>query len=147
MIDLGILKMIKKIIPTEYQEAVAFWAWCQLHPIVRENMIHIENERKCTPQAGVRRKKIGVKKGVSDYFLSVVVFEVACNQAGHETCQDFFHDLSGLWIELKRKDKRLSKVSKEQKDWIDLKNQQGYKALVCYGADEAIQAVKTYLKG
>lgn len=51
----------------------------------------------------------------------------------------------GLFIELKRAKKSLSKISKEQKEWIERLNKQGYQAKVCYGADEAIETIKGYL--
>ena len=51
-----------------------------------------------------------------------------------------------LFIEMKRSDKRLSRVSKEQSEWLEFLNllDEG-SAKVCYGADEAIEFVKENL--
>ena len=37
-------------------------------------------------------------------------------------------------------------VSKEQQDWIDELNKQGYLAVVCYGFDSAVCVIAEYLK-
>ena len=50
---------------------------------------------------------------------------------------------SGLFIEMKRK--KGGVVSKYQKRWIEFLNQYGYKAVVCKGNEEAINAVQEYL--
>lgn len=60
----------------------------------------------------------------------------------------------GLRIELKRARKQLktklstahTKVSPEQEEWINKLNKKGYKALVCYGADEAIKVIEDYME-
>ena len=53
-----------------------------------------------------------------------------------------------LFIEMKRSDRSLSRLSKEQKLWVS--NLQGIGgavvAEVCYGADSAIETVSTFLK-
>lgn len=49
-----------------------------------------------------------------------------------------------LFIELKRSKKSLSKVSKEQKEWIDELNKiSNVEARVCYGAKEWVELIKT----
>ena len=50
---------------------------------------------------------------------------------------------AGLYIEMKRK--KGGKESSEQKEWREYLISQGYKAVVCKGADEAIAAIKEYL--
>ncbi|MBK2126253.1 VRR-NUC domain-containing protein [Fangia hongkongensis] len=50
---------------------------------------------------------------------------------------------SGLFIEMKSSNGR---VSPEQKEWIYQLNNSGYKAAVCYGADEAIKTIDEYVK-
>jgi len=60
----------------------------------------------------------------------------------------------GLRIELKRARKQLktklsiahTKVSPEQEKWIEKLREQGYHALVCYGAKEAIEVVEDYME-
>lgn len=59
----------------------------------------------------------------------------------------------GLFIELKTpkgktadgKTRRAGEVSDNQEMMIELLSSQGYKAVVCYGYDEAVQAIKEYL--
>ena len=87
------------------------------------------------PNGGLRDKRNaasltaeGVKRGVPD-----VSFDYPSNG---------YH---GLRIEFKRRKK--SKTSEEQKNKIKLLNKHGYKAVVCYGCDEAIQVLTEYLKG
>ena len=47
---------------------------------------------------------------------------------------------------MKRKDKSKARVSPAQKEWIEKLNSVGYRAVVCYGADEAIREIKNYLE-
>ena len=49
----------------------------------------------------------------------------------------------GLYIELKRAVGGI--LSDEQKWWIDELKSQGYAAIVCHGAEEAIRTIKEYL--
>ena len=49
----------------------------------------------------------------------------------------------GLYIELKRQ--KGGTVSDDQKEWIIALAEQGYKAVVCRGAEEAIGTIKEYL--
>lgn len=84
--------------------------------------------------AGVKAKQSGMKKGFPDLFLPVA-------RKGHH----------GLFIELKRNSNEALKikkgvVSKEQQDWIDELNKQGYLAVVCYGFDSAVCVIAEYLK-
>jgi hypothetical protein len=44
------------------------------------------------------------------------------------------------------KRKKGGKLSQEQKDWIELVKSKGYEAVVCYGAEEAIDVVDNYVK-
>ena len=84
--------------------------------------------------AGARAKQGGMKKGFPDLFLPVA--------------RKGFH---GLFIELKRDENKILNikkgvVSKEQHDWIDELNKQGYLAVVCYGFDSAVCVIAEYLK-
>ena len=87
-----------------------------------------------TPNGGLRDKataqalrRAGVKAGVPDLFLPVA-------RGGHH----------GLWIELKRSD-HSNHASPDQEWWIEQLRQQGYRAVVCYGASEAIAEIEDYL--
>lgn len=50
----------------------------------------------------------------------------------------------GLFIELKSKTKG-AKPTHHQLDWIERLNRAGYLAVVCYGAEQAIEQTKRYL--
>ena len=89
---------------------------------------HIPNERKCSPQQGQYLKRKGVKAGVPDLCLPIA-------RKGY----------NGMYIELKRSDG--GRLSDEQKWWLEELTMQGYAAIVCHGADEAIRAIKDYLSG
>jgi hypothetical protein len=112
---------------TEYRECRLFWQWAQLHPILRENLIHIVNEGRRSVQAGKRLQMIGLRKGVPDYVLPV--------KSGEH---------GALWIEMKRK--RGGVVSPEQDAWINRLNAGGHLACVCYGFDEAREITEQYLR-
>ena len=90
-------------------------------------LYHIPNEGKRSVKTGARMKAEGLKKGVPDVCLPVA--RGGCH---------------GLYIELKRQ--RGGTVSELQKEWITALTEQGYKAVVCRGADEAIKVIKEYLK-
>jgi len=70
---------------------------------------------------------MGVKRGVSDLMLPLPT--------------KTYH---GLWLELKRK--LCSKVTFEQKWWVDKMNELGYLAKICYGFDDARKTIEDYLK-
>ncbi len=73
-----------------------------------------------------KMKAEGFKNGVPDLFIA------------HATKL-----YNGLFIEMKTK---TGKVSKVQKEWIDKLNKQGYKAVVCNSLDNAIKETDNYLK-
>ncbi|CAB4144681.1 VRR-NUC domain containing protein [uncultured Caudovirales phage] len=122
------MKAIKLPCPLEAEEGKALKDWSLLNTICNQYLIHIANESKTSWRNGKSLKAQGKKKGVSDYFLSY-----PCG------------DKHGLWIELKRRDKSLSTVSKEQREWLALCSEAGYGACVAYGAEEAIDAIEKYL--
>lgn len=49
----------------------------------------------------------------------------------------------GLYVEMKRDDK--APVSEDQTRWLDWLAEQGYCALLCVGADDAIEQIEWYL--
>ena len=133
--------MSDSMIPTEHQEQVRLMQWANLTKFNDEPiglyLVASQNGAKLprfktahgfySPQANKLIAE-GLKKGFPDLQLLI--------PAGP------YH---GLFIELKRAKKSLSKISKEQKEWIERLNRQGYQAKVCYGADEAIETIKGYL--
>lgn len=86
------------------------------------------NGVRLSPSQSILAKKSGMKKGYPDLFLPVAT--------------PSFH---GLFIELKRKDGNPSDVSKEQREWLADLYGQNYKALVCYGWEDAAQVISAYL--
>ena len=72
-------------------------------------------------------KRQGMRPGVPDISLPVKT-----------------EQYGGLFIELKKEVG--GKVSDPQKDWIKFLNEQGYRAVVCYGWINAVTEIKNYLK-
>lgn len=94
-------------------------------PELADDLHHFANERRCSIQQGRTLKRMGVKKGVSDFFLALP------RQGYH-----------GLWLELKV---NKGKLTKEQNAFIDRKNQRNYLALACWGFEAAKEVISTYL--
>lgn len=113
----------KKLIPLEEQEQMRFVTWLRVNKI---RHIHIANERMCSVVYKKKLKALGTYAGFPDLMI--------------------FLPNRTLFIEMKRSDKRLSRVSKEQSEWLEFLNllDEG-SAKVCYGADEAIDFVKENL--
>lgn len=110
---------------TEDGEQEAVVEFCAL---ARVPVVHIPNEGKRSAAYGARMKRLGLAKGFPDLFIPLAL--------------SGFH---GLMIELKRN--RTKKATSAQKDWITYLNAQGYRAVVCYGAEEAIEEIKNYIGG
>jgi len=115
--------------PKEDEEQAAIFVWSRLsegkYPALKHLNSSLNGVRLRIGQA-MKAKRLGLSKGYPDVNLPVV------NKL-----------YSGLYIELKRV--KGGSVSKEQKDWIEFLNSQGYKALVCRGSAEAIKEIKDYL--
>lgn len=100
--------------------------WFDYHyPELAEDFHHFANERKCSPQQGMLLKRMGVRKGVADFFLAVP-------QNGK----------AGLWIELKV---GKNKPTKEQQAFLARKSALGYVALCVWGFESAKEFISTYL--
>ena len=125
----------------EDAEQRAFVEWAQLVRIPKTGE-PVSNYLFAIPNGGNRNvieakrlKAAGVKAGVSDLFLSYPSVSV-----------------HGLYIEMKKRRKDFSSdaianlaVTENQKLWIYRMRAAGYMAVVCYGANEAITVVRTYL--
>lgn len=115
--------------PSEDVEQMHVMEWCRrnsgAYPEL-EYIYHIPNEGKRSKAAAAVQMRIGLKAGVPDLCLP------AARQGFH-----------GLYIELKSLKGRLSP---KQRIWLDALAEQGYKTVVCYGADEAIAAISDYIK-
>lgn len=93
-----------------------------------------QNGAKRSVMNGAISKKAGLKAGFPDLFLPIA--------------RNGYH---GLFIELKTiENKKLNikkgKLSQQQKIWINSLNQEGYRAVVCYGFDSAVAEIEKYLK-
>ncbi len=114
---------------TEYEEQVIIFQFAEASKRKYPELFLLYstlNGVKLTIGQAVKAKKSGLKKGVPDLVLPVPAGE--------------FH---GLYIELKRE--KGGVVSPEQRMWLDMLNGCGYKAMVCRGATEAIDAICDYL--
>ena len=117
------------VIPLEEieQEHVFLWASMEERAYPELAMLYaIPNGGKRAIKTAVALKKQGVKRGVPDICLPVA-------RGGYH----------GLYIELKRQ--KGGTVSETQKEWIAALNTQGYKAIICHGAEEAIEQIRGYL--
>ena len=101
--------------------------WFKHHfPELEDDFHHFANERRCTPQEGRILKRMGVKRGVADFFLAIP-------QNGK----------AGLWLELKV---GTNKPSKEQQAFLDRKIKRGYECACVWGTDAAREVISAYLK-
>lgn len=100
--------------------------WARLHPICREYLIHIPNERKCSPVEGYRLRMMGVKAGVSDLFLA------------YPNAQ-----YKGFWIELKAPNK---KMTVDQIRWHNKMIRVGYLAQCFDDWEQVKDAIVNYLR-
>lgn len=111
-----------------HQQALMCWS--------QQNLIKYPELKWLTaiPNGGYRDKitagKLkaeGVKPGVPDLLLLVKRGKFAC-----------------LWIEMKKPE--VGKLSKEQKEWLDQAKSQGHAAWVCFGWEQARNALVNYLE-
>lgn len=111
----------------EDDEQAALFKWAAYFPELR--WLHaIPNGGNRNAREAARLKAQGVKPGVYDVFLPL--------PAG---------DWHGLYIEIKRtKRQGRSNISDSQKCFGNAMQERGYKAIVCYGAAEAITAIRNY---
>jgi hypothetical protein len=95
------------------------------YPELADDFHHFANQRKCTPQEGMKLQRMAVKRGVSDFFLGISA-----------------HGYHSLWVELKVGN---GKLSKEQIAFIKRKNNRGFLALAVWGEEAAKVTFTTYL--
>jgi hypothetical protein len=111
----------------EYQIQCALVTWCDsvaLHYPDVALYVATDPAGQRTPQAGARRKRMGVRAGVPDLFWPVAR-----------------GDCHGLWIELKAPGGRPTPA---QLHWLDVLGRQGYGARLCVGLREAVDVVSAY---
>lgn len=120
------------------QEAVIEWAsWHRTSGghLISNHLIAIPNEGKRSGRTGKAMKRRGLIPGASDLFLAL--------PAG---------TMHGLFIEMKKQRQHFRSESekdaaftKEQRDFQLLMRCMNYEVACCYGADEAIKRIQTYL--
>ena len=118
---------------TEHTEQVAVIQWYRYqYPKYAECLWSIPNGSHLAGDSRLRAIKMnnmkaeGLKVGVSDLFLMIP--------------KSNWH---GLFLEMKVKG---GKLSDSQKEFMGLATLMGYQAVVCYGFDEAKDAITEYLK-
>lgn len=114
-----------KIDPSEDDMQKAIIEWCAFNPPLNKLVIHIPNEGKRTKSYGAKMKSMGLKPGASDLFIMTA-------KRGY----------NGAFIELKSKNGRLSK---NQKDFLEIANQENYFTAVCWSIEECIEAILWYM--
>lgn len=89
-------------------------------------LYHIPNGGSRNVKEAANLKRQGVKAGVPDLCLPATKGKYA-----------------GLYIEMKAGN---NKPTQKQLEWLEMLKRQGYAAVVCRGADEAIKTIESYLK-
>lgn len=114
---------------SESEEQQALFQWAEVmsrHYPKLSLLYHIPNGGARSKGTAGRLKAEGVKSGVPDICLPV------SNGKYH-----------GLYVEMKIKG---NKPSPNQVKWIESLNEEGYKAVVCYGWQEAAKAIQDYIE-
>ena len=88
-------------------------------------VFHIPNGGSRNKKEAKNLKRQGVKAGVPDLCIPVA-------RRGYH----------GLFIEMKY---GKNKLTEKQAEWLTLLNDNGYKAVCCYGFDDAMKAIDWYL--
>lgn len=132
----------------EHQEQCAVFHWASLaerqYPMLKWLHSSQSGEKFSNVKQAVRAKRAGMKKGIADIFLPYPRFRYCPNMCGAKRMI-----YSGLYIEMKKpivKGQSKPVISKEQREFLEYANSVGYCAKVCYGASEAIECIKEYLK-
>ena len=122
-------------VPSEHEEQtrVIFW-WrhvgCLHWRLPQHLLFAIPNGGKRGKITAARLSAEGVMPGVPDLFLAV-------------TWCPGDKKWPGLWIEMKKR--AGGRLSTAQQDMIYFLSKQGYQVAVCYGADQAVAAINSYL--
>ena len=121
---------------TEHGEQTALFAWSALnikqYPQLKW-LYAVPNGFFSTPGQKAKMKAEGLRDGVPDICLPYPRYGTM--------------EL-GLFIELKIEKRRNQKnggCSEDQLEWLAYLNEAGYKAVVCYGWQEAVTTIKEYL--
>ena len=103
-----------------------FKHWWKTYPQHRLSLTHIPNGGKRSKfQAGLFQN-MGVRPGVSDYFIGV--------RRGNYPC---------LWLEVKRE--KGGRVEPEQITWLQAMREQGHMGIVGFGYEECLFIIDHYM--
>lgn len=103
--------------------------WLRYHmPWV--NAFHVPNETRSNVQHGEKRRRMGVKGGVSDWIILT---------------PGIHHPYATP--EMKRMDRSKSKLSSDQRDFLNQVNGDGGFPFVCYGAEMFKKGIRIYFTG
>ncbi len=115
---------------SEHTEQVALFNWCKIKECRHPQLALIFS----IPNGGLRHKAVaiklqreGVRAGVPDIFLA---------------CPSPLKDKHGLFIELKY---GKNKPTQNQLQWMHKLRMEGYATELCYGFEEAKNAIVNYL--
>jgi hypothetical protein len=115
--------------PSEAETQMMLFRWAEYekarYPEL-ELMFHVPNGGSRNAFEAKNLKLQGVKAGVPDIILPVA--------------KGFYH---GLFVELKV---GKNKTSQLQEEWLDKLKGAGYKTALCYGFDETVSVIKSYLE-
>lgn len=107
---------------SEASEQIAVIEYCALRRI---DVFAVPNGGKRNALEAHNLKRQGVKAGVPDLMIPIA-------KGGYH----------GLFIEMKV---GRNKPTDKQKEWLERLSRNGYKAVVCYGADAAIDTIDKYM--
>ena len=113
--------------PLEKHEQQSFLHWFNLqYPMFKDNIfVNLESSKRSLEYASILKKQ-GMKRGRPDIEILIP--------------NEHYH---GLFIEMKRV--KHGKVSEDQKKILATLNAHNYKAVVCFGWEEARQVTLDYL--
>lgn len=111
---------------TEQMNVISWANWNSNKYPELKLLFHVPNGGKRNAQEAARFKTMGVKAGVPDLCLPVP-------RGGY----------AGLYIEMKY---GKNKTTDKQNEWIKDLSKQGYDVEVCWGAEEAIEVLESYMK-
>jgi VRR-NUC domain len=138
LVALAVGQMTRRNRHPEDDHAMALMRWVRLHERSVPELsllFHIPNGGRRNVREAARLKAMGVKAGVSDYFLPVPQWD---EYAEPVSCMIS----PGLWIELKAGKNRPTPA---QFDWQHKMQDRGYDVRICTGWIEAAKCIAYYL--
>ena len=118
----------QEIIPSERQECLLFWEYCQTKLKLGLSVFHVPNEGKRDEWYAKALKAIGLTPGVLDYIF------LKPNHKWH-----------ALIIDMKRRDERSKPKKATQEAFIENAMKEGYYATYAYGFDDALKIYTDYV--